>query len=650
MTNIKINDLPKLKNAEKANNYGDFQFYSKKYQNKTKDLSPDGVEQNLLLVFCPENTKDFCQFQILIFSDLDEIVLEKNDIFYGVSQKSDNFNFKLTIKQYDNNFKYCDFCINVTNDDINFDTLDDFNNATITEIKKENKKCYRYQVDKGFNDINKNDIEIIFNIKANKDINFVLTNEVFSIYEIDQIINLNNFIFPYELNIKLDNASNYNTDLLLNIYLSDKYNQDMNIILDNIQIGVIIVNQSLLDELEGKNNKEIFNNNNSLIGKLDKGTRSAVLNINKEFITKQIKDKSQSWYLYLLFYENNLKNIINQEFLSKIFVLRKENTSPYFLDQNTYLTDEINIDNNDIINLYHLNIEQNDILELKFSSNYPLNDKFFLYFLSYDKNAIIDLDYCKKNALTYEQNQNGEMYTLILRQLSKNNINEITFVVVSQIKKGEIGLNKINYLFKYNSYENSEYNDQLKYDFNETYDIIEKNDKIIFSFNAIKKKSEINYPKSEVYIRKINKNKAILNESFDTFAKIESEYDLIKGVKTEENGKINMAINKNDYTDGVKYSIILDIFEENEKFVISKKKGKDDKNEGYNNKTIGLLLKILISVGVVVVVIIIVLTIVFIKKFREGGLKDKIMQTSFQEEGALIKDNNEEIIDENILT
>lgn len=649
---IDINNLSKLTNAEKASNYDDFQFYSKKYNNKIKDLSPDGYEQNLLLVYCPKSENNFCQFSLQIFSDLDEIILEKNKNFYGIATKDDNYQFKLTIKQFDENFKHCEFCINATNDDLFFDTLNDLNNATIKEIIKNNRKCYRYQVDKIYNDLQKKDIEIIFNIKANKDINFILTNEVVQNFEMGKIKYINNFNFPYELDLELGNITNFDKDLLFNIYLNNQ--NDENVILDNIQIGAIIINQSLLNEIEEKNNIDIFNNNpnKALIQKLDKGTRSALININKNFINKGLGGGSESYFLHFLFYENNSKNIINQEFSAKIFTLAKKNNQ-YDLEQNTFLSDVINLDNKDVINLYHLNAEKNKKLEIKFSSNYPINNFFSIYFLPYDQKANIDLDYCKNNALNYNKSQNGEMYTFTLNEM--DNIESITLAVVSTLKKEETNLQKLNYIFKYNIYDKSEYDVQTQYDYNDKYNITEAKDKITFQISAIKKKSEKNYPKSEVNIRKIDINKSIKNESFDTFAIIESDYDLIKGTKSESNDKINIKIDKSDYVDGLAYSIIVDIFDENEKFVISKldKKEKDQENnpegDGDNDKT-ELLLKILIPVGIVLIVGIIILIIVCLKKSSGGELKESIMKTSFQDDAGLIKDNNEEIVDENILT
>ena len=74
-----INDLEKdTENVFKAQDFGDFQFYSKQYEPKTKynDLSPYGYTQNLLYVYCPEDSVDgYCQFEILVYSDYEEIVI-----------------------------------------------------------------------------------------------------------------------------------------------------------------------------------------------------------------------------------------------------------------------------------------------------------------------------------------------------------------------------------------------------------------------------------------------------------------------------------------------------------------------------------------------------------------------------------------------
>ena len=61
-------------------------------------------------------------------------------------------------------------------------------------------------------------------------------------------------------------------------------------------------------------------------------------------------------------------------------------------------------------------------------------------------------------------------------------------------------------------------------------------------------------------------NKKIENENIYSYSILESEYELIKGTKTEENGIIKITdpqINSQD----CEYSIIINLSEENEKFV-----------------------------------------------------------------------------------
>ena len=111
----------------------------------------------------------------------------------------------------------------------------------------------------------------------------------------------------------------------------------------------------------------------------------------------------------------------------------------------------------------------------------------------------------------------------------------------------------------------------------------------------------------------------------DTFAIIETKYELIQGTKKEDNDKINITLkkNKNETTEGIKYSIIYDMFEENEKFVISKLgkkeriyKDNDDELRRYRER-VELLLKIFVPLGIIFIVGLFVLIIYCLRKKRE---------------------------------
>ena len=247
------------------------------------------------------------------------------------------------------------------------------------------------------------------------------------------------FVFPYEINIALDDTSDYNNDLLFNFYLNDINNNinETNIIIDNILVGAVIVNQSLYEELEEKKDSNIFINNtsfNTIIQKFDKSTRSVMIKIKNKII---LEGEYEPKYLHVFFNVNNLNNntLLNKEFFGKMFVIEKENYNMQIPEVDTFISDQIIIDNQEVINLYNINKKINGIIEVKFSSNYPINDKFFFYFLKYEKNAIIDLNYCKKNYLNYTDEKIGNMHIFTLGEIKTDNI---ILAVVSKIKKGKL--------------------------------------------------------------------------------------------------------------------------------------------------------------------------------------------------------------------
>ena len=267
----KIDELEKNpNNAFKAKVFGNYQYYSKIYEKLTKDLSPNGPFQNLLYVYCPSNTEGYCEFQILMYSNYEEIVLNKNEDFHVIAEKEENFMFKLIMKKGDSFPEIINFCFNATTDDIYFDTLKDINNATIKLIKyANNENCYSYEPDKKFNDLSKNNLEIVLNIKAMKDINFVLKNnynDIIQTEKIGEIINLYNFYFPYQLNYLIKKSD---SDLLFNIYLNDINHQGLNLL--KVEIGAIILNTTYLLEIINKTQINILNG--SIKGTLDSSTR-----------------------------------------------------------------------------------------------------------------------------------------------------------------------------------------------------------------------------------------------------------------------------------------------------------------------------------------------------------------------------------------
>ena len=644
ISDINITNFNLSKKVEKANNYLLSQYYTKKINQK--DLAPNGNNQSLLLVLCPKNEiNSICQFQLLVYSDRDEVSIDKNNVFYVSLGNDETVKYQLNVKKNEKNFKFCEFCVNSYNNYIIFNKKEELLiHANATTIEKDSDVyCYQYRFDKRYYSLKKNDIIIHFEIHASQKVNFELTNKVFNKDEIGDIFEINEFALPYELNLEIEDITNINTDLLFNIYLNWENIEDMNILTNNVLIGVILINQTFLNKSEGNNYKDIFNNTsyNTLVQKIDIGTKSSVIKFNLNNFNVELIEEYEPYYLHFLLFQNSTnstKDNVNNKLSEKLFVIEKENNKLYNPEKNSFISDYITIANQTIINLYNLQTEKLDILELKFSSNYPLNENFSLYFLNYEKNAIIDLNYCQNNSLNYTKRETGQVYLFKLEYIDK--CDSIILALVSNIKKEEVDLNQINYIFKYYIYQRFEYNYRPSYDYTNVYDLIEEDDKIILQFKRILQKREYYFPRNEIYIRKIIENNTFINESLDTFAIIETKYELIQGTKKEDNDKINITLkkNKNETIEGIKYSIIYDMFEENEKFVISKLgkkkriyKDNDDELRRYRER-VELLLKIFVPLGIIFIVGLFVLIIYCLRKKRE---EPKIENDNLDENGDI---------------
>ena len=557
-----INDLVKdTENVFKAQEFDDFQFYSKQYDSKTKykDLAPYGYSQNLLYVHCPEDTDDYCQFEILIYSDYEEININEKEDFNAIMKQDEKLRFKIMFKKGHYDINNINFCINATDDDISFEHLDDVNSALVTHYLNEdlNLNCYLYELDKKVHNLEKNDSEIIFNIISKKDIQLKLTNDINIIYsyKIGEIIKINSLSFPYSLNYLINNPE---TDYLFNIYLDDDY-QKLN--LEKIQIGVILINETYLTKIIIEAQKNILTD--SIIEKMDPATRSISLVIKKDYIKNIIgNDINNKYYLHIVI-ENEDKSvdyIVN----TKMFLLEKQQNNYYPVEKNNFISDNLILENPNIFNAYQFKMENNALLEIKFSSNYPLDDKFLIYIAEY-KNSNIDLDFLEQNKKEYKINSIGQMYTILYNNLQSTE-NDIIFAIISKREKDEIGLHKTNYIFKYDLYkDNDEYSKKPKYYFNQNYTLTEQGDKDIFEFDSLKKEYIRLIP--QIFIRKITPENKIKNETFNTLAKIESKYEIINGEITEADGKIQIKVNKISEKNCI-FSILIDIPDENEKFVI----------------------------------------------------------------------------------
>ena len=645
-----IDDLKKdIENVFKAQDFGDFQFYSKEYdpKQKYKDLAPYGNSQNLLYVYCPENNnEEYCQFEILTYSDLEEIIINENEEFNAVMKEDEKLMFRIIFRKGHNDVDNIEFCLNATDDDVSFDTLEDINNALVDHSLKEGMNCYIYKPDKKVHNLKENDMELIFNIIAKKDIQFKLINKQNVLYpqEIGKIIKIDDLSFPYSIYYLINNTE---SDFLFNLYLNSK-NQDLNF--DNIRIGAILLNMTYLTKIIKEGSDKILDG--SIIGKIDPATRTVSLLIEKDYIKNIIKSNlTDKYYLHIVFENNDKISNDNIKANAKMFLLEKQKNNYYIAEKSNFITDNLILNNPNISNAYQFKMENNAILEIKFSSNYQIGDKVSLYIAEY-KNEKIDINFLEKNKKEFEMNSIGQMYTILYNNSQPTDTNMI-FAVVSKLQKDEIGLNKINYIFKYDLYKSTDnYNAKPKYDFNQNYTLTKIEDGYIFELDTIKRDNIKLSP--EIYIRNITQENKILNETFDTYAKIESKYKLIKGEIKEDNGKTNITVNEKSISNFT-FSIILDIPEENEKFVIfnlvekftpkpdptpdppdsSSSPPSSQDPEPSSNKS--LAIKIAVPIACVVFVIIVVLVIITIRKRKGVSNMDSFPSNS----DGLLKDELE---------
>lgn len=631
------NTFDELKNKEnvyKAIVYKDFQFYQINYSSSTRDMSPEGPYQNLLYVYCPPSSNnEICQFEILIHSDLDEINLYRNSEFNFISKENENNLYKFSIKQGGAYTDKVEFCLNASNDDIYFDTMKYANNATITNYMNDNLNCYKYEIDMKYNDIETKDINIHFSIKALKDINYILNIKSFGINadEYDEILNFNSFKFPYDLNyiIKEEEIG----DLLFNFNIKDINSKNFE--LNEIKIGFMIFNETFLAGMDEDNKKKIFDE--FLIEYVDIGTKSAFVKIDKNTIENNIKDKGIKNYLHIvILYDNNIiNNNIDIDMKANIFTSKKSTDSHYYLKNfnNIYMNDKLILEqeNQNIYNLYNIEVKDYSVLQIKFSSNYEINDKFLLYFVKYNKD--IDLKYLENNQLKYEKVTKEQDSTIEL-YLNTTTYDNITLAVVSKLKKDEMQISNINYAFKYKLYENFEiYNKSEKYEIITTYNLTEDNSQTIIKFDRIR---NIN---PTITIRQINNDKLIQKENIETYAKLESENKLVEGNVQLESDKIVITLNNKEDINKYMYSIIIDDYNLNEKFVIAKKftyDEQDEKKSPGENEDDSMVFKIVIPIVVVIGIVIIVIIIICVKRRKRNDIL--VDKDTFGKNGNLLED------------
>ena len=158
-------DITKLEFKENINYFHIYNI------NKEKDLAPYGPNQNLLYIFCPKNNTNFCELDILVYTNYDQIILPStnNNTFYSNLKKKDEKDlYKFHIPKGKNILKKIEINLNISNDNALFESaLED--NKTILLSNQSNKTNMQIIEFKTINSTSNNDLDIPFNIKSKKD-------------------------------------------------------------------------------------------------------------------------------------------------------------------------------------------------------------------------------------------------------------------------------------------------------------------------------------------------------------------------------------------------------------------------------------------------------------------------------------------------
>ena len=618
-----------------------------------KDLSPYGVSQDLLYVYCPEkNNDDYCQFQVLIHSNLDEITLFQNDKFYSNLLKDESNLFKIHIPKSNIEIEKIKIILNTTEGEFELITDKNENIDVNIETLGNNQIC-EYTP---YNDysINSKDFDILFNIKANKilyysiEYNIIKKNDddTFNIYNLTfekiKDINIINYlpikIFS-ELPFKKNENKNFDfKELLFNLYFqsidTNSYRE-----INNFQIKATIINKKKLEELFTSKTDNNFFDESSLTKELDLSTKSVFLNIKKDFLDKFNNNDELVLYISINDINNNRKKY---NLSGKLFLFYKNNAE-FILPINNYINDNLNINDKNNYNLYHLQLEG----ELKykfyveFSSNYELNNKdLYISFLDYENINNVKEENLLKNSTNIKFiDSETKIGTIHHFEFTLNNkAKDVIMCVFSKLRPVKNSLSSVNYILKYNTYNPIEEQNRIQFELNKA--INNKSEENITSFElegikVINEDNKIMYPKAEIYIRKISKKNKLKNEKLDTTAIIESEYELVNGNIIQKDGNIKINVPKIDENNEY-YSVFINLPQYNEKFVygtIFPKEVQNDKGNTSNGKK-NIWLVIGISTAVLIIIIAVIAILMNCNK-KNTNLKNNVMKTSFENSGVL---------------
>ena len=699
------NHISKLKSGNKnvvkpelKNNQYYYSFYN---ENKEKDLSPYGAKQKLLYVYCPEESSDeLCQFEILIYSNYDEIVLK--DIYKNFNsnlKKDETDLYKIHIPKGKNKIESVK--ITLHDENVKLESALEDNKTALLNMK--NNREYEFKPVADFNEAIK-DFDVPFNVKANKDISYsfdfsiAINNSTNKTTDVGQLksepksnpivstnitnsdiyyINKYNKMeridqMPLAFIIKLsEEKEKFNTshfqDLLFNFNFNILKKEENNIktsVFDEFEIKSRLISSKLsLDDIN-KKIAEILSSSKTLNGTFDLSTKSVILQFEKKYLLEEwnkTENKDSESAPRLLFYINRLKSNNEKKFFDdkdlsgEFFLIYKncttnDNSKGSKIEHNKYINDRIHIGSKNNLNFYHLytSKEEDNLFIVDFSSNYALSRGIYLTFLDYSKISSIKPDDAITNSsnIVFHKNTDsfGKVYHFEFELKDKSK--DVILCVISKVKKSKKDddnkpLSNLNYIFKYFTTKTSEKDEKLYK--RKTINFLQgvgqslKDKKTELSISNLAKGNNT-IPKFELYVRKVIKGNRLIREEFDTIGIIESKYELINAdIHSDKNG-ITIKLPEEINKEDF-YSIFINIPELNEKLVY------DYVNTPKPEHQLWLL--ILIFSGIPVLLGLIIAIIIIAHNKSVDNLREEIMATSFKESGSLGNRKDDE--DENNL-
>ena len=143
--------------------------YSDYVKNGEKDLSPFNYKQNLMFVYCSEDTKtDVCQYEVSFFSENDKILLLNNDKFYQYMLKDEKDIYQIHIPKFSDTFSKIQIILYTFTGHSSLDSKIITNNSIEIDVKHDfvgEKEIYEY-IPKTTYPINEKDFTLEFVIKA----------------------------------------------------------------------------------------------------------------------------------------------------------------------------------------------------------------------------------------------------------------------------------------------------------------------------------------------------------------------------------------------------------------------------------------------------------------------------------------------------